>query len=372
MAIYLRISLLIAGLPLALAAQSDKLDAYMREQMSKQSIPGAQVTVLKNGKVLAERSYGVASVELGSPITPKTVFPIASATKTLTGTAVMSLIEQGKFSLDDDVKKLLPEIPDAWSGVLVRQLLGHTSGLPDVIVNPITGTWLGDTRDDAMKKLAGMPMQAKPGETWSYNQTNYMLLGMLVEKYSGMSFDDFIMQKIAKPLMLSSATYGDSRVVVPNRGSWYSIIDFSSGRPKRAKSAYPTWVTYPGFIHTAAGLNMTSLDLARFADAVAGGRILKQPSVDQMWTAVKLNDGTTFRMEKTLGVGLGWIVDDIPGHRAVGGTGGSTVAFRHFRDDNITVVVMTNLQGIDPDAMVDSIAALYIPALKTAASLPGS
>jgi len=239
-------------------------------------------------------------------------------------------------------------------------------------VNPITGTWLGDTRDDAMKKLAGMPMQAKPGETWSYNQTNYMLLGMLVEKYSGMSFDDFIMQKIAKPLMLSSATYGDSRVVVPNRGSWYSIIDFSSGRPKRAKSAYPTWVTYPGFIHTAAGLNMTSLDLARFADAVAGGRILKQPSVDQMWTAVKLNDGTTFRMEKTLGVGLGWIVDDIPGHRAVGGTGGSTVAFRHFRDDNITVVVMTNLQGIDPDAMVDSIAALYIPALKTAASLPGS
>jgi CubicO group peptidase (beta-lactamase class C family) len=83
-----------------------------------------------------------------------------------------------------------------------------------------------------------------------------------------------------------------------------------------------------------------------------------------MWTAVKLADGTTFRMEKTLGVGLGWIVDDVPGHRSVGGTGGSSVAFRHYRDDDLTVVVLTNLQGIDPDAMCDSIAALYITEAK--------
>jgi CubicO group peptidase (beta-lactamase class C family) len=364
--------LLFLAVPVGSSAQTAQLDAFMREQMAKQSIPGAQVVVMKDGKVLADRSYGVANIELSVPVTAKTVFPVASVTKTFTGTAVMSLVEQGKFSLDDDVRKLLPELPEAWTGVNVRQLLGHTSGLPDVIVNPFTGTWLGDTRADALKKLAELPMQAKPGAAWSYNQTNYMLLGILVEKYSGMSFDDFIMQKIVKPSALASASYGDSKVVVPNRGTWYSIIDFSDGRPKRAKSAVPGWVTYPSFIHTAAGLNMTALDLARFAVAVAAGKIIKPASLDQMWTAVKLNDGSTFRMEKTLGVGLGWLVDDIPGHRAVGGTGGSTVAFRHYRDDKVTVVVMTNLQGIDPDSMVDSIAALYIPALKTAASLPGS
>jgi CubicO group peptidase (beta-lactamase class C family) len=364
--------LLFLAVPVGLSAQTAQLDAFMREQMARQTIPGAQVVVLKDGKVLADQSYGVANIELSVPVSAKTVFPVASVTKTFTGTAVMSLVEQGKFSLDDEVRKLLPELPEAWSGVNVRQLLGHTSGLPDVIVKPFTGTWLGETRADALKKLAELPMQAKPGAAWSYNQTNYMLLGMLVEKYSGMSFDDFIMQKIVKPTALASASYGDSKVVVPNRGTWYSIIDFSEGRPKRAKSAVPAWVTYPSFIHTAAGLNMTALDLARFAEAVANGRIIKPASLDQMWTAVKLNDGTTFRMEKTLGVGLGWLVDDIPGHRSVGGTGGSTVAFRHYRDDSVTVVVMTNLQGIDPDAMVDSIAALYIPALKTAASLPGS
>jgi CubicO group peptidase (beta-lactamase class C family) len=119
-------------------------------------------------------------------------------------------------------------------------------------------------------------------------------------------------------------------------------------------------VNYPSFIHTAAGLNATALDLARFADAVAHGQLLDKSTADKMWTAVKLADGTTFRMEKTLGVGLGWIVDDVPGHRSVGGTGGSSVAFRHYRDDDLTVVVLTNLQGIDPDAMCDSIAALYL------------
>lgn len=350
-------------LPCAAQPQTAKLDSLIRAEMKKQGIPGAAVAVLKNGKVLANRAYGVASIELNAPVTQNTVFPVASVTKTFTGTAAMLLVEQGKLSLDDDIRKLLPEIPEAWSGVTVRQLLGHTSGLPDVIVNPVTGTWLGDTREEAMKKLADLPMQAKPGAAWSYNQTNYMLLGMIVEKISGLGFDDFVMQNIVKPLNLASVSYGDAKVVVPNRGEWYSIIDWSAGRPKRAKSAYPTWVTYPSFIHTAAGLNMTALDLARFAEGVASGRIVKRSALDQMWTAVKLNDGTTFRMEKTLGVGLGWLVDDIPSHRAVGGTGGSTVAFRHYRDDGLTVVVMTNLQGVDPDALTDSVGALYIPEL---------
>ena len=349
--------------PAALAAQNSKLDSFMREQMKKQGIPGASVVVLKNGKVLASRSYGLSNIELAVPVTSKTVFPVASITKTFTGTAVMTLVEQGRLSLDDKVRTLLPELPESWNRVTVRQLLGHTSGLPDVIVNPVTGTWLGDTRADALRKLAEMPLQGAPGDAWSYNQTNYMLLGMIVEKISGSTFDDFIIQRIARPLGLGSVSYGDSRVIVPNRGSWYSMIEWSEGRPKRAKAAYPAWITYPSFIHTAAGLNMTALDLARFAEAVAHGRIIRPATLEQMWSAVRLNDGTTFRMEKTLGVGLGWLVDDVPEHRAVGGTGGSAVAFRHYRNDDLTIVVMTNLQGIDPDAMTDSIAAFYIPAL---------
>ncbi|MGK2961486.1 MAG: serine hydrolase domain-containing protein [Gemmatimonadaceae bacterium] len=238
-------------------------------------------------------------------------------------------------------------------------MLGHTSGLPDAVVNPVAGTWLGETAEEALAELAKMPLQAQPGEAWSYNQTNYMLLGLIVEKVAGVPFETFLARNILEPLEPAAFVYGDSRVVVPNRGSWYSMIDFSSGRPRRAAAIYPTSVIYPSFIHTAAGLNSTALDLARFADGIAHGKILGKATVDSMWTAVSLIDGTTFRMEKTLGVGLGWIVDDVPGHRSAGGTGGSSVAFRHYRDDDLTVVVLTNLQGIDPDALCDAIAGLY-------------
>ena len=342
------------------AAQSDRVDEYMKAEMQKNPIPGASVVVMRHGKVLHHGSYGVTNLELGTPVTPATVFSLASVTKTFAATAVMQLVEGGKLSLEATLGTLLPNTPETWSKATVAQLLGHTSGLPDVIVNPITGTWLGETREDALVKLASLPLQSKPGETWSYNQTNYMLLGMIVETASGLPFEQYLNENVLKPLAPAHFVYGDSKATVANRGTWYSMIDFSSGRPKRAASVYPTTVSYPSFIHTAAGLNATALDVARFADAVASGRLIAKSTADRMWTAVKLADGTTFRMEKTLGVGLGWIVDDVPGHRSVGGTGGSSVAFRHYRDDDLTVVVLTNLQGIDPDAMCDSIAGFYI------------
>src|SRR5512138_3161277 len=136
-----QLSALVLAAPITAFSQSARLDSLMRAEMKKQNIPGAAVVVLKNGKVLANRSYGLASIELQSPVTANTVFPVASVTKTFTGTAAMLLVERGKLSLDDNVRKILPEIPEAWSNVTVRQLLGHTSGLPDVIVNPVLGTW---------------------------------------------------------------------------------------------------------------------------------------------------------------------------------------------------------------------------------------
>ena len=363
-------SILIPALlfgPAVLNAQSREVDAYLRSEMEKSSIPGAAVVVTRKGTVVHNGAYGVADLQLKVPVTSETVFPLASITKTFAATAVLQLVEQGKLSLDATVGSLLPNAPASWSAVTVTQLLGHTSGLPDVIVNPVVGTWVGETLEDALVKLAGMPLQSKPGEAWSYNQTNYMLLGMIVESVSGIPFSQYLERHVLMPLAPAKFYYGDSKAIVPNRGTWYSMIDFSSGRPKRASAIYPTTVSYPPFIHTAAGLNATAMDLARFVDGVASGRLLKKETTERMWTAVKLADGNVFRMEKTLGVGLGWIVDDVPGHRSVGGTGGSSVAFRHFRDDGLTVVVLTNLQGIDPDAMCDRIAAFYIPALAPAA-----
>jgi CubicO group peptidase (beta-lactamase class C family) len=297
------------------------------------------------------------------PATADTVYALASVTKVFTATAVMMLVEEGKLSLDDTVGKLLPQLPAEWHGVTVRQLLSHTSGLPDVIVDPRNGTWIAETQDEALQKVSRLPLQFKPGESWNYNQTNYMLLGMLIEKLAGKRTEEVLAERFFRPLGITSTTYGDSQVVVPGRGPWYTRLAWEGNTPKLLDTVRIASIHYPDYMHTAAGLNSTVGDLVRWNAAFDSGKLLKPATQEQMWTAIKLNNGDTFRMEKTLGVGMGWLVDDKPGHKAVGGTGGATVAFRRYLADKLTVILLTNCQGIDPDAMVDEIAALYMPEL---------
>jgi CubicO group peptidase (beta-lactamase class C family) len=359
---FLALAALLAA-PRAARAQTDpRVDAYVKQQMQALTIPSVQVAVRQHGKLLASAAYGTASLELAVPATPRHVYALASATKPVTAVAVGMLVDEGKLAFDDTLGALLPSLPPAWRGVTVAQLLGHTSGLPDVVRDPMTLDLVAPTRDSALAVLATMPMQAAPGAQWSYNQTNYVLLGMLVERLGGMPFPDFAAVRILRPLGLASMTFGDSYDVIPNRVPWYSIITRGAdGRMRRAPAPRVAHVGYVPFMRTAAGLNGTASDVARFVEAVAQGKLVRPATRDQLWTAVPLADGRPFRMEGQLGVGLGWLVDDTPGRRFVGGTGGSSVAYHHYPASGLTVAVLTNLQGIDPDALVDGIAALYLP-----------
>jgi CubicO group peptidase (beta-lactamase class C family) len=362
---YLLFSILLPLLLTVVSAHADKADDTIRARMQKLKIPGLSLAVIKNGKVIKERGYGLASIELNVPVTARTVFALASVTKVFTATAVMLLVEEGKLALEDTLGKLLPELPAAWHGVRVSELLSHTSGLPDVIVDQRTSKWIGETQAEAREKVTKLPMQFPSGTSWSYNQTNYMLLGMLIEKLSGKRVEAFCAERFFQPLGMSATAYGDARVVVPGRCTWYTRLAWDGNTPRLLDQVQPAYITYPDFAHTAAGLNATVGDLARWLRALESGKFLKPATLEKMWTAVKLADGSTFRMEKTLGVGMGWLVDDRPNHKAVGGTGGSSVAFRHYLDDKVTVILLTNCQGIDPDGLVEEIAALYIPGIAT-------
>lgn len=360
-------TILLAALLMVLSiavSHADKVDDYLQDQMQKLKIPGLSLAVVKNGKRVKEKGYGLASVELTVPATANTVYALASVTKIFTATAIMMLTEEEKLTLEDTVGTWLPELPEAWKKVKIRQLLSHTSGLPDVILDPRFGTWIADARAEALQKAAQLPLQFPPGDSWSYNQTNYLILGMLIEKLSGKTVEAFFAERFFRPLKMNATSYGDSEVVVPGRGPWYTRLGWEGNTPKRLDHVKITSIRYPDYMHTAAGLNSTVGDLARWIAALASGKLLKLETRAQMWTAVKLNSGETFRMEKTLGVGMGWLVDDKPGHKAVGGTGGASVALRHYSSDALTVILLTNCQGIDPDSMVDEIAALYIADLK--------
>lgn len=347
-------------------ARSDQVDDYIQAEMQKRRIPGLTLGVIRDGKVVKQKAYGLANVELNVPAAPETVFQIASTTKTFTAAAVLKLVEEGKLSLDDKITKWLPELPAAWSGVTVRHCLTHTSGLPDLIVDQCTAQPIARTREEVFKKLAGMPVPNKPGETWSYNQTGYVLLGMLIQKVAGVTFEEFLQQRFFQPLAMTATRFGDSREIVPGRATLYTRLEScDENGPKlsdRIYAAHPAYL-YPSFMHTGAGINTTVGDLVKWNLALDEAKVLQRETLDQMWSAARLMDGQVFRFGGTAGYAHGWVVNDQAGHKSVGHSGGGSTAYWRFLDDKLTVIVLTNCQGSDPDSLARGVAALYVPEL---------
>jgi CubicO group peptidase (beta-lactamase class C family) len=339
---------------MATSAQPDKIDDYLKAETAKGRIPGLSVAVLRNGKLLTARSYGLANVEFSVPVTGDTVHQLASATKIFTGTAIMMLVEEGKLSLEDSVVKLLPELPAAWSNVNVQHLLTHTSGVPDWFEaavgprgNPLDAQ---ATRDEIIKKISAMPVEFQPGEKWSYNQTGAVLLGMIIEKITGGPFENFFDQRIFKPLAMTTTRFGNSRDVIKNLNpTWYV---WENNVLRRFDLDYPRW-SYPG-----AGLTTTISDLAKWDPALYTEKLVKRSTLERLWARARLNSG------QTADYGLGWTVFDVEGHKAVGHGGGRNNWIAHFVDSKLTVIVLSNLFRADAFSLVKGVAAFYLPASK--------
>jgi D-alanyl-D-alanine carboxypeptidase len=334
--------------------------------MRNRRIPGLSLAVIKGDKVIKQRGYGLASVELDVPAREETVYQLASTTKSFTAAAIMALAEEGKLSLDDKVNRLLPALPAAWSEITVRHLLTHTSGLPDILADPIAGTFIADTSEGAIGVISKKPLVSKPGERWSYIQTGYVLLGMVVEKHSGQSFRDFMASRFFRPLGMGSTSFGDSRQVVPGRATHYSSVEFGADYRMEHLNNLIIWqYRYPEYEYPGAGLNTSVRDLVKWDIALASGRLLKSSSLDQMWTAkVSVFRGAA----QQVGYGCGWFVGDTPGHRSVWQSGGASSIYKRFLDDELTVIILTNCQGAVPDTLVDRVAAAYVPELS---QIPG-
>jgi CubicO group peptidase (beta-lactamase class C family) len=351
--------MLLLALLLQTSDPAARADTWIRQQMTARKIPGLSVAVIQDGQVLFERAYGAASLELNVPVTTSTRFAIASTTKALSSTAMMLLVNQGRVGLDQPVGDFLSNLPATWRGVTIRRLLSHTGGLPDIVDSPNTGTPIASTRDSALALAGAKPVDFSPGDKWSYNQTGYVLLGMVIERVAGMPFERFILERITTPLGLGSAQFGDARALVTGRAYTYTRFAMTPNGPTPLDSLRTIQFTYPPFMQMAAGLNLSAIDLARFGDAVRSGRVLTQGWSDSMWTAVRLNDGKVFRFGGESGFGLGWQVDDTPGGRWVGMEGAAASGFRVYPDRKLTVAVLTNLQGAGPGDLVDGVAGFW-------------
>lgn len=337
------------------SARAGAVDALVLASMERTSIPGAAVAAIRRGVVVHHAAYGLASLELDVPAHVGTVFPLASITKLFTATLAMRRVEDGTLVLDEPIARHVDGLPEAWRPITARQVLSHTSGLPDVIADPMAGVWLGATRDAALAAAAALPMAFEPGTAWAYNQTGFVLLGAVVERLGGQPLAEQLAGSILGPLGLASTTFGDSSAIVAGRGPWYSRLDLSGPVPRLAERIHATWVAYPEVAAPCAGLNATALDLARFVDAVAAGRLLAPATVDAMWRPQTLRDGTPAGMDPTTLMGLGWIVEVPDGRVLVGGSGGATAAVRHDIAGGLTVAVLTNCQGSDPDGLATAV-----------------
>ncbi len=303
--------------------------------------PGAAVRVSKAGVVLLEKGYGLATVERKVPPTPDTVFRLASVTKAFTGTAVLMLAERGAIALDDPVTKHLASSPPAWRDVTVRHLLSHTSGLPNYLDRPNSMEWAA--REHTVRQLIDSfkdwPPVFAPGERSAYSNSNYVLLGAIVEKVSGLPFDRFVETSIFAPLGMTATSCGASVKDLSHLATAYEPtrtaddqLDWSRlvvARPYSLSSVY------------AAGGCVSSLrDLARFLDALSKGALIGKAALARSFAPAALRVGVAPTMS-----GGGWQLDTIGGRRAAmrgGALPGVCTWMLTMPDEDVSVILLSN------------------------------
>lgn len=344
------------------APRPDPVDVYLEARLKSLHIPGASLAIVRDGRIVKARGYGLASLELGAPATEHTVYEIGSNTKMFTAAAVMLLVEAGKIRLDDPVTAYLPGAPPAWSRITVRHLLTHTSGIQNHVAVP---DWLRvfktdlfyqttPARDELLERFYRLPLEFEPGETWAYDNTGYILLGTIIEKASGEPYWDFMAERIFVPVGMTATRSTNPEPVVPNRAAGYEWVNGSfQNRP----------VLLPAIASSAGAMLSTVEDLAKWDAALYGDKLISRAAREQMWTPARTRDGSAASID----YGFGWFIDSYHGHRFAqhsGGTPGFSSAIYRFLDDRLAVILLTNHSDRIVDSLVIDIAGIVEPALR--------
>ncbi len=339
----------------SLVAQQEKVDAIIHREMLSRKIPGVQLAVVRNGKIIMERHYGIANIEQNIPVSDSTLFSLNSCTKAFTGVAIMQLVQAGKIDLQAPVGQYLDSLPAAWQPVTIKQLLTHVSGLPDVLQ-------LKDVSNEkeAWKQIKAKPMDFPTGTQFSYNQTNYALLGKIIDKYSGMPFLDFFQQQQFRPAGMKHTVSGDFFSVIPHSAETYIYARYLYGEKLPAPQLIKNYEEFAPYRRAASGLKSTAHELGSWIAALQRGQLLNAPALKTLWTAGVYNNG-----KPTLWA-LGWMTKPRSKHPAVAATGGSRSAFFVYPEDNLGIVVLTNLNGGTPEDFIDEIAGVFNPAIPLA------
>ena len=352
------------------AELAERVDAIAKHGLSH-PVAGMSIAVARNGKIVFARGYGFANLEHSVPVTPETVFHIASISKNIEAAVIVQLAEHGKLNLDDDVTKYVPEAPTHGKHVTVRQLINHTSGIFSFtsLPNAMQNERLDLDHQQVLALIKDKPFLFEPGTSWRYDNSAFYIAGMVVERVTKQDYAAYVRDHIFRPLGMTSAMLCDARMVVPHLASGYEVEN-----GKLVNTSFMSWK-----IPFAAGaVCATATDLVKWQTALDDRSVISKNALSEMRSPTVLADGTR------IDYGLGTRIGSYHRHRVFGHTGGGggfTTILEDFPDDHLTIVVLTNTTSNRRVASAVARAALGLPetelgdlplSKELAAALPGT
>jgi CubicO group peptidase (beta-lactamase class C family) len=328
-----------------------KIDEYMDALVRGGKFNGS-ILIAREGKVLVSKGYGMANFELDAPNTPQTKFRLGSITKPFTAMAIMILQERGKLSVQDSICKYLADCPAAWQQITIHHLLSHTSGLAkhDKAGDYLKTAMMPMTVMQLIDSFKNKPADFKPGEKFDYNNNGYILLGYVIEKVSGQSYEVFLKENIFAPLGMMDTGYDSHDPIIKNRAAGY-VRDSERIGGNLYNAAY----TDISQQLSAGGLYSTTGDLLRLDQALYDGKILSRKSLDAMFTIAIGTYGPAPNY------GYGWFVNKQFNHRALshpGGVPGFTSILTRFPQDKVLIVLLGNLENSQVIRASNDLAAI--------------
>ncbi|MBD0279959.1 MAG: beta-lactamase family protein [Flavisolibacter sp.] len=347
-----------------------KIDQYVMQQMQKTYTPGVAIGIVKDGKTLLKKGYGLSNVELAVFTDTNSVFQLLSISKQFIATAIMQLVENKKLSLDQPISQYISEAPAEWKTITIRNLLNHTSGIIDLTDVP---PFFEQIREDAspaqlLEQVYKQALLFPAGTQWRYSNSNYFLLGLIIEKVSGKQLDDYLKGNIFQPLGMKATRMNSAVDVIPYRVSGYHWIDeeaekvpaFITGFHGIKNVLQNAIYISPTRMWAAGGIVSSLSDLIKWDSAQVNHLLLSKQSIDEMVMPGKLISGTPTNY------GLGNELFSIRGHRVAGHQGGGmafNTTYLRFLDDHLSIIVLCNQTTGPSKQMALHIASMLNPDL---------
>jgi len=330
--------LVTTSLPVA-AQDASRMDEVLKYYVGEKLFMGS-VLVVKDDKPVLDKAYGFANLEWNIPNSPETKFRLGSLTKQFTAAAILLLEERGKLKLDDPIGKYVADAPTTWDKVTIFDLLTHTAGVPNYTSFDSFKAVMRQamTPGELIATFRDKPLDFAPGTKWDYSNSNYILLGAVIEKASGVSYAQFLQSNLFTPLGMNNTGYDSASAILPMRAAGYVRRNNALLNDDFIDMSVP---------YAAGSLYSTTHDLLTWEKALYGGKVLKSASLKKMTTPFKQ------------GYGFGLDIHDDVGHVRFshnGGINGFSTALAWYPDDHLAIVVLDNVSNGNGNQMMARLA----------------